>query len=77
LSGKFDAVFVDVEKSKYLQYLRLVQVKLQKGSTPVADNAGVFATWMEDYLDYVRFSGRYRSRLVGVGEDGLEISVKL
>jgi predicted O-methyltransferase YrrM len=77
LRGKFDLVFVDAEKSEYLEYLRLVQAKLHKGSTLVADNAGIFATEMKDYLDYVRFSGKYRSRFVGVGEDGLEISVKL
>jgi hypothetical protein len=32
---------------------------------------------MKDYLSYVRSSGEYRSRFVTVGEDGLEISVKL
>jgi len=32
---------------------------------------------MRNYLDYVRSSGKYRSRYVPVGEDGLEVSVKL
>jgi len=32
---------------------------------------------MKEYLDYVRFSGKYGSRYVAVDEDGLEISVKL
>jgi len=43
----------------------------------VADNAGIFADQMSDYLDYVRNSGKYRSRYVQVGEDGMEISVKV
>jgi hypothetical protein len=32
---------------------------------------------MKDFLDYVRTSGKYRSKYVPVGADGLEISVKL
>jgi len=42
-----------------------------------ADNAGIFADQMSDYLDYVRGSGNYRSRYIQVGDDGVEISVKL
>lgn len=77
LAGKFDLVFVDAKKSEYLEYLRLVEAKLHKGSTIVADNAGKYANQMKDYLGYVRSSGKYRSRFVAVGQDGLEISVKL
>ena len=43
----------------------------------VITNAGIFADQMEDYLDYMRNSGKYKSRYVQVGGDGLEISVKL
>ena len=77
LQGEFDLVFVDAEKSECLGYLQLVETRLHKGSTIVADNAGIFADQMNDYLGYVRSSGKYRSRFVPVGEDGLEISVKL
>lgn len=77
LSGKFDMVFIDAEKSEYLAYLRLVEKKLHKGSIVVADNAGIFADQMKDYLDYVRSSGKYSSQYVPVGKDGLEVSVKL
>ena len=77
LKGHFDFAFIDAEKSEYYQYLRLADDKLVKGAIILADNAGIFADEMKDYLDYVRNSGKYRSRYVGVGEDGLEISVKL
>jgi predicted O-methyltransferase YrrM len=77
LQGEFDLVFVDAEKSEYLEYLQLVETKLHKGSRIVADNAGIFADQMNDYLSYVRSSGKYSSRFVPVGDDGLEISVKL
>ena len=43
----------------------------------VADNAGIFADQMRDYLNYVRRSKKYESRYVAVGEDGLEISVRM
>lgn len=77
LEGSFDFVFIDADKGEYLDYLRLVEGKLHKGSVIVADNAGIFANRMRGYLDYVRFSGKYRSRYVPAGADGLEVSVKL
>jgi predicted O-methyltransferase YrrM len=77
LAGKFDMVFIDAEKTEYLGYLRLVERKLHRGSVVVADNAGIFADQMKDYLNYVRSSGRYRSEYVSFGEDGVEVSVKL
>jgi predicted O-methyltransferase YrrM len=77
LAGKFDMVFIDAEKTEYLDYLRLVEQKLHRGSVVVADNAGIFADQMKDYLNYVRSSGRYRSEYLSFGEDGVEVSVKL
>jgi len=77
LKDSFDFVFIDADKTEYFDYLRLMENKLRKGSVVVADNAGFFARQMKDYLDYVRTSGKYSSRFVQVGDDGLEISVKL
>jgi len=76
LKGSFDLVFIDAEKTEYYQYLKLVEGKLHKGSVVVADNAGIFADQMRDYLDYLRTSPKYSSKYVQVGEDGLEISVR-
>jgi predicted O-methyltransferase YrrM len=77
LKDCFDAVFIDAEKTEYLQYLKLMEDKLHEGTVVVADNAGIFPDQMRDYLDYVRKSGRYKSKYVQVGEDGVEISFKL
>ena len=76
LKGQFDFAFVDAEKTEYFQYLKLAEDKLRKGAVVFADNAGIFADQMGDYLDYVRNSGKYRSRYIQVGDDGVEISVK-
>lgn len=73
----FDFAFIDAEKSEYFQYLSLAEGKLTNGAVIVADNAGICAGQMNDYLNYVRNSGNYKSRYVQVGDDGVEISVKL
>jgi predicted O-methyltransferase YrrM len=77
LKTVFDFVFIDAEKKEYMDYLRLAEDKLHQGTVIVADNAGVFANQMANYLDYVRTSGKYNSRYGAVKVDGLEISVKL
>ncbi len=77
LEGKFDFAFIDAEKSEYLRYLKLAEPNFHHGTVVFADNAGIFADQMSDYLEYVRNSGAYRSRYIQVGDDGVEISVKL
>ncbi len=73
----FDAVFVDAEKTEYYEYLCLMEAKLHSGTVIIADNAGIFADQMRDYLHYVRKSGKYKSEFFQVGEDGVEVSIKL
>ncbi len=77
LKDIFDFAFIDAEKSEYFHYLKLAEGKLRKGAVVFADNAGFFAEQMGDYLEYVRNSGKFKSRYIKVGEDGVEISVKL
>jgi predicted O-methyltransferase YrrM len=76
LKGPFDLVFIDATKTEYYRYLKLVEDKLHSGSVIVADNAGIFADQMKDYLSYLRTSALYRSKYVNLGEDGLEISIR-
>ena len=61
IGGQFDLVFLDADKHEYLRHLRLVEGKLHKGSVVVADNAGISAYSMKDYLNYVRKSRNYES----------------
>ncbi len=77
LGDCYDAVFIDAEKTEYYRYLRLMEDKIHKGTVIIADNAGIFAKQMQDYLEYVRNSGKYQSRYIQVGKDGLEISNRL
>ncbi|MBI2326821.1 hypothetical protein HYU92_00730 [Candidatus Curtissbacteria bacterium] len=41
----------------------------------VADNVGMFADAMADYLEYVRSSGKYKSKTYDFGFDAVEVSV--
>src|SRR6266704_2797341 len=41
LSGSFDLVFLDAEKTQYLAYLKAVEKNLDKGIVIVADNVGM------------------------------------
>jgi predicted O-methyltransferase YrrM len=71
LEGEFDLVFIDGEKKEYLDYIRAVESKLHTHSVVVADNAGLLSEGMQDYLDYVRSSGKYESEYVASEEDGI------
>ena len=84
LSGTFDLVFLDAEKTEYLAYLKAVERNLHKGSVIVADNVGIFKDQMQDYLEYVRNGDPYKSRTVETllefpdsNKDAMEISEKL
>lgn len=76
LDKKFDFIFIDAAKEEYIIYLRLLEGEMKKGCVIVADNAKVFAEFMKDYLDYVRHSGKYKSRFYDFGFDGMEASIK-
>ena len=65
------------KKPSIFQYLQLAEPKLHNGTVVFADNAGIFADQMSDYLNYVRSSANIESRYIQVGDDGVEISVKL
>jgi predicted O-methyltransferase YrrM len=75
LEGIFDMIFIDAEKSEYFDYLRLLETRTHIGSVIIADNTDMSTSSMRKYLDYVRNSGRYKSKPVRWGE--MEVSVKI
>jgi len=83
LPQEFDLVFLDADKTEYLNYLKLVEPKLPGGAVVVADNVKRYETVLKDYLSYVRESGAYFTEKTGFaptfgkGEpDAIEVSVK-
>ena len=77
LVGPWDLVFLDGAKEEYLDYLHLAEPQIPKGGLVVADNVGIFAATLAPYLDYVRNSGKYQSRLHDFGFDAVEVSQRL
>src|SRR5215469_14410805 len=84
LQENFDMVFLDATKEEYLKYLKLAEKNLNKKAVVVADNVGIFEKFMNDYLEYVRNSGRYKSRTIQTElefnedvKDAIEISIKI
>jgi predicted O-methyltransferase YrrM len=65
-------LFLYTAKNEYLTYLKLAEDKtLKKGAVIVADNLEVSKNEMQDYLEYVRSSGLYKSDTI---ETTLEFS---
>ncbi len=76
IKEEFDMAFIDAEKTEYFEYLKLIEPKLKKNGIVFADNVKIFASRMEDYLNYIRNSGKYKSEYIDVGYDAVEISIK-
>ena len=66
LNHTFDFVFIDHAKKKYFSDLILLEEsKLLKSKSVVfADNVGIFADDMKEYLEHVRNSGVYSSKKI-------------
>jgi predicted O-methyltransferase YrrM len=76
LSEKFDFMFIDAVKNQYFDYLKLAEDKLDKGAYVVSDNVGLFKDSMTNFLDYLRKSGKYKSKTYEFGSDAMEVSIK-
>jgi len=76
LTETFDFMFIDAAKEDYLDYLKLAEEKLEERVVVVADNVKIFKDDMQDFLAYVRESGKYESTTHDVGSDALEVSIK-
>jgi predicted O-methyltransferase YrrM len=80
IAGPIDFLFIDCGYSNYQPVLEAAKAKLGPGAVIVADNAGIGAAGMKDYLEYVR--SKYRSRtewfdidLPWAKRDAMEVSV--
>lgn len=66
---KFDAVFIDGVKCKYLEYLK--KIRLNKNALVIADNTISHAGKMNDFLDY---AGKKGAVTLNIG-DGLTLFI--
>ena len=60
IEGTVDFLFIDCNYSNYYPCFRGIENRLAAGAVVVADNVGIGASGMKDYLDHVR--SQYRSK---------------
>jgi len=86
LGYKFDLLFLDAAKDQYLQYLKLSEEAniIKNDAIIIADNVGISKNEMIDYLEYVRNSGKYKSKTIETTleyskdvRDAIEVSVRV
>ena len=85
LDQRFQLMFLDATKDEYLGYLKSAEKNcLEKDAVVVADNVKVSKNEMLDYLEYVRYSGLYKSKTIETIleftpniKDAIEVSIKI
>ncbi|MBS4760678.1 MAG: O-methyltransferase [Clostridium sp.] len=71
-----DMVFVDANKSEYIQYFDLLKDNLQKGAIILADNVTSHAAKVADFLEEIKNDTRYQSQVLDLPA-GLLMALKL
>lgn len=71
-----DLVFIDANKSEYIQYFDLLKDKLPKGAIILADNVVSHASKVADFLEEIKNDTRYQSEVLDLPA-GLLMAYKL
>ena len=71
-----DMVFIDANKSEYIQYFDLLKDKLPKGAIILADNVVSHAAKVADFLETIKNDIRYQSQVLDLPA-GLLMALKL
>lgn len=71
-----DMVFIDANKSEYIQYFDLLKDKLEKGAIILADNVVSHAAKVADFLEEIKNDTRYQSQVLDLPA-GLLMAYKL
>jgi predicted O-methyltransferase YrrM len=74
LTNKYDFVFIDAGKINYIDYIKLLQIKLNNSAVIIADNATSHSHTVEEYLSYVKSSPNFSSMTLPI-DAGLEITI--
>ena len=71
-----DMVFIDANKSEYIQHFDLLKDKLPKGAIILADNVISHAAKVADFLETIKNDSRYQSQVLDLPA-GLLMALKL
>jgi len=80
LEGGIDFVFIDALKPDYLKYFKILEPKLTRNATVVADNVIVSARQMADFLNYIQSNPNYDAVTVRASlhkNDGMLVAFKI
>jgi len=73
IDQKFDFVFIDGGKIGYINYIRLLENKLEPKAVIIADNVISHKDTVRDYLDFMQENELFETETIDIGS-GLEIS---
>ncbi|KQC08937.1 MAG: hypothetical protein APR54_04020 [Candidatus Cloacimonas sp. SDB] len=74
LTEKYDFIFIDAGKIGYVNYIRLLENKLNPSAIIVADNVISHRDTVRDYLDYLQNNDLFETETQNLGS-GLEVSI--
>ncbi len=77
IKGAFDMVFLDADKSQYLQYYRMLNDKISKGGAITAHNVSNMGFAMDDFLKALRGDPQYETTIRRVSSRGVLIARKI
>jgi predicted O-methyltransferase YrrM len=73
LEGKFDFVFIDTKKRKYLDCLKLSKGKLANKTVVVAHNVIDRKEKLQEYLNFVK--DNFESVTIPINKEGMEVTL--
>lgn len=76
LSGNFGMVFLDADKSQYVDYFRYLDPRVPEGGAIAAHNVSTMEYAMKDFLDAIRDHGSYETQVHRVSRQGMLVAFK-
>ena len=77
LKGPFDFIFVDADKDRYKNYLKLLLPKLEVSGCFTAHNVlNLYMSGIEDFLDYLRSLSNMETTIIHSSSSGISVSYK-
>jgi len=76
LSGNFGMVFLDADKSQYMDYFGYLDPLVPDGGAITAHNVSTMEYAMKDFLDAIRDHGKYETQVHRVSRQGMLVAFK-
>lgn len=67
-SVQFDLIFLDADRSRYIEFARQVIARVRPGGLLICDNAVSHASEMEEFIRFVKNTGEFTAVTVPIGK---------